>query len=261
MSVAPSTGWPTSTSATRPWWPAAHQFATTPALILTTGLVAAMGMVGLCHRGMPLRGPFAGLRSARTPLSHRRHPALLGSLVDGPVRDLLDGVLAPLRNVHKVDPVVRLPLALGVAHFAALPPALTRRFARPVDHAGRGDRRGRGGGGRSAAGQRDDADAGLPRYPRGVARSRAVSRWQPQSRALVLPGSGFAFQNWGWTIDEPMQGVATSPWVTRSQVPLVPGATARYLDTIERRITSGEGGAGLADLLARGRDHSRRPAP
>ena len=75
---------------------------------------------------------------------------------------------------------------------------------------------------------------------------------QPQSRALVLPGSGFAFQDWGWTIDEPMQGVATSPWVTRSQVPLVPGATARYLDTIERRITSGEGGAGLADLLARG---------
>ena len=51
---------------------------------------------------------------------------------------------------------------------------------------------------------------------------------QPDSRALVLPGSGFGLQTWGWTIDEPLQGVASSAWVTRSQVPLVPGPTARY---------------------------------
>ena len=59
-------------------------------------------------------------------------------------------------------------------------------------------------------------------------------------------------QRWGWTIDEPIQAVYDVAWVTRTQIPLVPGPTARYLDTIERRIASGEGGAGLADLLARG---------
>ena len=74
---------------------------------------------------------------------------------------------------------------------------------------------------------------------------------EPDSRALVLPGTGFGLQGWGWTIDEPMQGVAGSAWVTRSQVPLVPGPTARYLDTIERRIASGEGGTGLSAFLAR----------
>ena len=40
--------------------------------------------------------------------------------------------------------------------------------------------------------------------------------------------------------------------MTRSQVPLVPGPTARYLDVIESRIASGEGSPALADFLARG---------
>ena len=38
----------------------------------------------------------------------------------------------------------------------------------------------------------------------------------------------------------------------------MPGPTARYLDTIERRVTSGAGGEGLSGLLARGgRDWGR----
>ena len=142
FSTTSSTGWSNSVRGSehwlayvnigeQAWWPAAHQLATAPVLILTTGLVAAMGLVGLCHHAMPLRGPLLASAVLGLLCLTAASPALLGSLVDGPVRDLLDGVLAPLRNVHKVDPVVRLPLALGVAHFTAILPVLTRRLAPP----------------------------------------------------------------------------------------------------------------------------------
>ena len=67
----------------------------------------------------------------------------------------------------------------------------------------------------------------------------------------MLPGSGFGQQGWGWTIDEPIQGLATTPWAARSQVPLTPGGTIRNLDAIQERIADGQGSPYLADLLAR----------
>ena len=180
------------------------------------------------------------------------NPATLGSLVDGPVRDLLDGPLAPFRNVHKVDPLVRLPLALGAGprgRAAVAPAGATTRPAPPAP-------RSRWSSWSSGAAlpllTGDLRMPGFREVPDAWVQTADYLEQQPDSRALVLPGSGFGLQTWGWTIDEPLQGVASSAWVTRSQVPLVPGPTARYLDTIERRIASGEGGEGLADLLARG---------
>ncbi len=235
----------------QPWWPGAHLLATNPVLVAAAGVVAALGWFGLAHREMPSRGPLLASALVGLLCLVAGSPSVVGSMVDGPVRDLLDGALAPLRNVHKIDPVVRLPLALGFGHAATL---LLRRFPRATD------------GRRWSSVVLVTAvllmgaplaadDMRMPGYdsiPHAWEQTAEYLADQPDSRALVLPGTGFGLQSWGWTVDEPMQGVATSPWVTRSQVPLVPGPTARYLDTIERRIASGEGGSGLADLLARG---------
>jgi arabinofuranan 3-O-arabinosyltransferase len=235
----------------QPWWPGAHQIATQPLSVLACGVVATLGLVGLCHRELPLRRALIASALLGLLCLTAGNPATLGSLVDGPVRDLLDGPLAPFRNVHKVDPLVRLPLALGAGHAAVL---LLRRWQPRRDL------------------QRVTAVAltavvivsgaplvtgdlrmpGFREVPEAWTQTADYLAQQPDSRALVLPGSGFGLQSWGWTIDEPLQGVSSSAWVTRSQVPLVPGPTARYLDTIERRVASGEGGDGLADLLARG---------
>ena len=233
------------------WWPAAHQLATVPVLVLTTGLVAALGFTGLTHREMPLRGPLLASALVGLLCLTAGNAAVVGSLVDGPVRDLLDGPLAPLRNVHKADPLVRLPLALGAAHAVAL---LVRRDWRSAE-ARRWTAVGLAAVVLAGAAPLVSGTMRMPGFqaiPDAWVQTARFLDDQPGSRAIVLPGTGFGLQGWGWTIDEPMQGVAGSAWVTRSQVPLVPGPTARYLDTVERRVASGEGGPGLSTLLARG---------
>ena len=102
------------------WWPGARMLLTEPALVVLTGLVAAVGLTGLCQRRMPWRGVLGASALLGLLCLTAGNPASLGSLVDGPVRDLLDGPLAPFRNVHKVDPLVRLPLALGAANAVRL---------------------------------------------------------------------------------------------------------------------------------------------
>jgi len=235
----------------QPWWPGAHQIATEPVLIVVGGLVAALGLVGLCHRDLPLRRPLLASALIGVLFLTASNPSAWGSLVDGGVRDLLDGPLAPFRNVHKVDPLVRLPLALGAAHavtlvLRGLEPRRDLRRVVAVAVAALVV----GSGAPLVTG--DLRMPGFREVPDAWTEAADYLGEQPDSRALVLPGSGFGLQSWGWTIDEPLQGVASSAWVARSQVPLVPGPTSRYLDTIERRIASGEGGDGLADLLARG---------
>ena len=43
-----------------------------------------------------------------------------GGPFSGLVQQVLDGPMAPLRNVHKFAAVVRLPLALGLGHLVAV---------------------------------------------------------------------------------------------------------------------------------------------
>jgi arabinofuranan 3-O-arabinosyltransferase len=242
------------------WWPGAHELVTSPVLAVLGTAIAAVSLVGLLHPRMPLRMPLAVSVGVGLLCLTVGNPSVVGSFVDEPVRALLDGPLAPLRNVHKADPLVRLPLALGFAHAAALAVRWlqSRLEKRAV--------------GRHPAGVRAVVVGALaavllasapPLFANGLRMpgwTDVPEAWtqaadylgdRPDSRALVVPGAGFGVQAWGWTIDEPIQGVAENPWVTRSQVPLVPGPTARVLDAVERRLANDEGSAGLAELLAR----------
>ncbi len=100
----------------RPWWPAMHYLSTDAFAIAATAVVAGLGLAGLARRDMPLRLPLLlSLLLGLTCLT-LAHGGLLGSPLAGVTRDLLNGPLAPLRNVHKVDPLVRLPIALGLGH-------------------------------------------------------------------------------------------------------------------------------------------------
>ncbi|MCW2667902.1 MAG: coagulation factor 5/8 type domain protein, partial [Frankiales bacterium] len=106
-----------------PWWRAAHQLVTQPVLILQTAVLAALGLAGLLRRDAPHRSLLLGgvlLGTSLVTLGHVGDlPGWATPPLGAPVRELLDGALAPFRNVHKFDAVLRLPLVLGLAHLAA----------------------------------------------------------------------------------------------------------------------------------------------
>ena len=245
----------------RPWWTAASSLATSPLLIAATALVAAVSFVGLLHPRMPARLPLAATALLGVFLMGVGHRWALASPVDDMVRSLLDQSLAPLRNVHKLDPVVRLPLALGLGHLTGV--AWSAARSRSGNRVVRRRRKAMVQGAVAAVAValtatawplatgtlRQDGWAEIPTEWRQAA--VYLGEHADSGRTWVLPGSGFGRQTWGRTVDEPLQPLARAAWVTRSQVPLVPQQTMRYLDALEARVTDGRGSPALADALAR----------
>lgn len=132
----------------------------------------------------------------------------------GQVRDLLDGPLAPFRNLHKFDALIRLPLALGLA---ALPVAGPVRLRRPVTAVAAGllalTLVPVGTAGVTARG----AFADIPAYWREAA--AWLNRNTGDGMVLAMPGSARGEYLWGRPLDEPMQSLLTVRWATHANVP------------------------------------------
>ncbi|MEV6495227.1 alpha-(1-_3)-arabinofuranosyltransferase family protein, partial [Actinoplanes sp. NPDC051633] len=230
-----------------PWWPAGWALVDHPALMAATALVAAVGLAGLAMRGLPERrflvlGALVGLT-----LLTMGYVGTLDSPLAPYVRPLLDGTLAPLRNVHKFEPVLRLPVVLGLTYAASrsfrrewmrLPTAPVVAALLIVATAPAWLLLLRPGPGWAAVpGYWDQATTWLAK--------------DPQARTLVVPGSGFAQHTWGRTVDEPIQPLAGAPWATRHQIPLGSEGNIRVMDAVEAVLAQGRGSPALADFLAR----------
>ncbi|MBI8990198.1 alpha-(1-_3)-arabinofuranosyltransferase domain-containing protein [Corynebacterium meridianum] len=216
---------------------AGNLLATSPVFVLFTAGVTGLGLVGLCHP-IPRRGLWIGMLLTGVVILGAAHGPL------GPeVRGFLDGPGAALRNIHKFDPVVRIPLLVGFAALGrALPMPSTR--AQLLDP-----------GRRHAAavlvalialGACAPALSGRL-APRGgwdevPAHWRETADWlnahARDTRTLILPSTSFARQDWGWTRDEPLQPLLDVPWVVRDAVPLVPPEAIRGLDGVDAVLNS-----------------------
>ncbi|WP_156628783.1 alpha-(1-_3)-arabinofuranosyltransferase family protein, partial [Mycobacterium sp. 1274756.6] len=192
----------------------------------------------------------------------------LGAPLAHPVQEFLDGVGAPLRNVHKLESLIRIPLTLGLAALLAripLPGSAPRAqwlaaFAHPER-----DRRVAVGivalcalltatsmawTGRLTPPGTFDA---IPQYWHDAADwlTEHNTGTPTPARVLVVPGAPFATQVWGSTHDEPLQVLGASPWGVRDSIPLIPPQAIRALDSVQRLLAGGRPSAGLADTLAR----------
>ncbi|MFJ4658644.1 alpha-(1-_3)-arabinofuranosyltransferase family protein [Nocardia sp. NPDC088792] len=236
---------------------------TQPAAVLATGMLAAAGMAGLAMRSMPARGRLTLILCVGLVGICAGYAGDLGGPFAESVRTFLDSGGAPLRNVHKLEPLIRLPLVLGLAQLLSrvpLPASVPMRvwrsaFAHPERN-------------------RMVAVAGLiltalalstslawtgKLAPRG-AYDEVPGYWHQtadwlahnaaDTRALVVPGAPFGTQTWGLTRDEPLQALASTPWAVRDSVPLVPPGAIRAMDSVQRLIADGRPSASLAPTLA-----------
>ncbi|GGF93566.1 hypothetical protein GCM10007304_04320 [Rhodococcoides trifolii] len=251
---------------------------TQPAAVVATGVVAAAGLTGLCMRSMPARGRLAIVLLVGLVGMGVGYVGGLGSPVADTVRTFLDAAGAPLRNVHKLEPLVRVPLVLGLAHLLArvpLPGAVpAARWRRALAHPEREPRVALTSlvlvallvstslawtGKLAPRGAYDDVpdywtsaaqwlqEWSLRNDPAGLSNNPADPA--EQARALVVPGAPLAAQVWGLTRDEPLQALATTPWAVRDAVPLVPPGAIRALDSVQRLFADGRPSDGLADTL------------
>ncbi|HJY02700.1 MAG TPA: alpha-(1-_3)-arabinofuranosyltransferase family protein, partial [Streptosporangiaceae bacterium] len=102
-----------------PWLPAGWALVSTPMAIIAGAIAAASGLYGLAQRNLPYAGWLrlsAGLAAAGALAGYG---GALGGPFHGPVDHLLNGALAPFRNVYKLEPVIAAVLALGLAHAVA----------------------------------------------------------------------------------------------------------------------------------------------
>ncbi|WP_101468360.1 alpha-(1-_3)-arabinofuranosyltransferase domain-containing protein [Nocardia fluminea] len=236
---------------------------TQPAAVLATGLLAAAGMAGLARSTMPYRGRFALILCVGLAGICAGYVGTLGGPFAESVRIFLDSGGAPLRNVHKLEPLIRLPLVVGLAHLlgrVALPasvpmPVWRSSFAHPER-----DRLVAVAALVLAALALATSLAWTGRLaPRG-AYDRVPAYWSDtadwladnaaDTRALVVPGAPFGSQIWGLTRDEPLQALASTPWAVRDSVPLNPPGTIRAMDSVQRLIADGRPSTGLAATLA-----------
>ncbi|BBZ24879.1 membrane protein [Mycolicibacter hiberniae] len=244
---------------------------TRPVLILGTCLVAAAGLAGLTGllvRRTPGAGRLVTMLLIGVTLLAIGYAGGLGSPLAHPVQSFLDGAGAPLRNLHKLESVIRIPLVLGLVHLlgriplpgSAPRPVWRRAFAHPEHH-------------KSAAvglviltallvstslawtGRLTPSGtfSALPQYWRDAAAwlSEHNAGGPTPGRVLVAPGAPFATQTWGNSHDEPLQVLEAGPWGVRDSIPLTPPQTIRALDSVQRLFASGRPSAGLADTLIR----------
>ncbi len=230
-----------------PAWPAGWAMVTKSALVLTVTIVPVLGLAGIAssphrHRVFLVSGLLVGFA-----LTMFGHMGPLNSVGAGLANSLLDASASPLRNTHKFELVVRIPLALGtvwtltwlrhvVARQGVMRPlrrlmiaCLVLMIAAPAAN------------GLLA---KPEGFVAIPSY------WREAGRWLDENAdtgtTMTVPATSFADFVWGSTKDDPLQALSARPFVTRDAVPLGSAGTTRWLDEVERLMGTGQGGPGLA---------------
>src|SRR5262245_19755368 len=242
----------------QPWLHAGWVMVAYPVAIMAAAIAAGTGLLGLSRRDLPVGGWLRLSLGAAALVALSGYSGPLGGVFHSPVDQLLNGVGAPLRSVYKVEPVAAAVLALGIAHALVLrvrraalvadpaPRALWHVLAAPVIGLVL-----LGLAYPQVSGQILNAGSftAVPRYWYQVA---AYLRQQsPRAPALVVPAAAHGVFVWGEPVDDPLEPLASSPWVAQGLVPYGGAGSELLLRSVQGAINSGERIPGLAATQAR----------
>ncbi len=229
------------------WDPAGWSLATSPAAIVATCGLAAVGVAGLARRELPERRFVVGAFALGMVCVTAGYIGPASGLAGSAVQSLLSGPAPVLRNTAKFEPVLTLPLALGAAYVlgsvkevraralaAAAAVALVLVAVLPFWQ----DKLPTAGSFKS-----------IPAYWYRLAdfmRAHAAG-----SRTLLMPSAAFAEYDWGRPMDEPLEALATTPWAVRNLLPLGGIGSTQLLDAIEGEVVDGQVSSHLGEVLAR----------
>ena len=240
-----------------PWLQGGWIMVTSSAAILASAAVSAAGLAGLARRDMPERRWLCICAGLVAVLTLAGYYGPLGGPFHAQVNGLFDAALAPFRSTYKLEPVLAVALALGCAHLlercwrlslplrrntrlaasAATAPLIALvlvGFALPQ---------------LTARSLEAGSFTRVPAY--WYQASGFLSAHSAQNTALVVPANPHGQFTWGETIDNPLEPLASSPWVERGLVPYGGAGSQVLLQTAEHAFESGQQVPGLAAYLAR----------
>jgi arabinofuranan 3-O-arabinosyltransferase len=239
-----------------PWLPAGWTMVTSSVAILAAALAAGTGLAGLARRDMPERRWLCSCTGLAVAAALAGYYGPLGGPFHATIDNLLDGALAPLRSTYKLEPVVAVALALGCAHAMERCWRARLRISRSAHITGTITApivalTLAGLALPQLTGQilQPGSFTALPSYWRQAADFLAAH--SPAGTALVVPSDAHGQFTWGDTIDNPLETLATSPWVERGLVPYGGAGSQVLLQTAEQAVESGQRVPGLAAYLAR----------
>ncbi|MCB1040595.1 MAG: DUF3367 domain-containing protein, partial [Acidimicrobiales bacterium] len=243
-------------SAAGAWLPGSWAMVSTPLSIAATSVLAAVGIGGLARRDAPERTWAVACVLVGAVAMGAGWAGTGGGPFSGLVQQVLDGTMAPLRNVHKFAAVVRLPLALGLGHLVAVAGAALARRSAPTGASSSIStstaRRPRPQLAAPALAVAVAVAAILPAIDAGLTAPgsfedvpdswRQAAAWIDRrddgARTLVLPGSAFGEYRWGRPLDEPLASILESDWAVRDLIPLGGNGSTRLLDGIDAALAT-----------------------
>ncbi|HEX4726584.1 MAG TPA: alpha-(1-_3)-arabinofuranosyltransferase family protein, partial [Jatrophihabitans sp.] len=245
-------------------WPGAWILASASAAILATAAVAGIGLAGMAGRSQPHRDFLWTSLLLGLVLVTLGHLAPVGPPFASQLQQLLDGPLVAFRNLHKFDPLIRLPLALGFGAFLGRA-RLPRWWRVPTGRLPLGrllvPARAVGLLAACAIGavaitpMLTNQSVASPRVTTEPGWWVETGQWLAEhadgSRALLVPASTSPVYLWGGTVDTALQPVASTPWTVRDAVPLAQAGYIRLLDSITTMLAAGRPDLNLAALLNR----------